>query len=278
MLAIALGLSSSVVWGSADFLGGLFTRRLSLWAVVVSSQAAGFLALLAALGVVGGQPTVRSLGLGLAAGVCGAVGIASFYAALATGKMSIVSPVTACGALVPVALALAGGERPGGLALCGAAIALAGAVLASMHEYRGEAPGSRQAVLLSAVAATSIGGFLYLVGHAAAGGHTLPALIGARVGSLGILIAVGLGRRQPLVAPVRSLPAVAGIGLLDSSANGLFAVATEHGYLSIVSVLGSVYPIVTVLLAQVVLRERLSRLQAVGVVVALAGVALVSSA
>ncbi len=277
MLAIVLGLGSSVVWGTADFLGGVYTRRLSLWAVVVSSQAAGFAALLIALAVLGGQLAGRSLAIGLASGVCGAIGIASFYAALAAGKMSIVSPVTACGALVPVALALAGGERPSALALAGAGIALSGAVLASMHEYAGESPGSRLAVLLSVVAATSIGGFLYLLGHAAAGGHTLPALIGARVGSLGILTAVSLARRQPLLAPIRSLPAVAGIGLLDSGANGLFALATEHGYLSIVSVLGSVYPIVTVLLAQVVLRERLSRVQAVGVAVALVGVGLVSA-
>ncbi len=275
MLAIALGLSSSVVWGAADFLGGVFTRRLSLWAVVVSSQLAGFLGLLAALGLVGGHLTARSLGLGLAAGACGAVGIASFYAALAIGKMSIVSPVSACGALVPVALALAGGERPSGLALAGAATALTGAVLASIHEYAGEAGGSRLSVLLSATAAVGIGGFLYLIGHAAAGGHTLPALVGARAGSLSILVAAGLGRRRPLAPPARWLPVVAVIGLLDSAANGLFAVATEHGYLSIVSVLGSVYPIVTVLLAQVVLRERISRLQAVGVGVALVGVALV---
>jgi drug/metabolite transporter (DMT)-like permease len=277
MLAIALGLGSSVVWGTADFFGGLFTRRLTLSGVVVSSQAAGFLALLAALWVLGGDVTGRSVGLGLAAGVCGAVGIASFYAALAAGKMSIVSPVSACGALVPVVLALATGERPGTLALAGAAIALTGAVMASMHEYAGEEPGSRLAIVLAAVAATGIGGFLFVIGHAVEGGHTLPALLGARVGSLAILVAVSLAREQPVLVPTRSLPAVASIGLLDSAANGLFAVATQHGYLSIVSVLGSVYPIVTVLLAQVVLRERLSRIQVAGVATALVGVALVSA-
>jgi drug/metabolite transporter (DMT)-like permease len=277
MLAIALGLGSSVVWGTADFFGGVFTRRLSLSGVVVSSQAAGFAALLIALGMVGGDVTARSFGIGLSAGVCGAVGIASFYAALAGGKMSIVSPVSACSALVPVVLALASGERPSGLALAGAAIALTGAVMASMHEYTGEEPGSRLAVVLAAVAASGIGGFLFLIGHAASGGHTLPALIGARVGSLGILTVVSVAREQPLLVPVRSFPAVAAIGLLDSAANGLFAVATEHGYLSIVSVLGSVYPIVTVLLAQVLLHERLSRVQTVGVAVALAGVAMVSA-
>jgi drug/metabolite transporter (DMT)-like permease len=278
MLAIALGLSSSVLWGTADFLGGIFTRRLTLSSVVVTSQAAGLLALVLALAAVGGDVTPRAVGLGLAAGVCGAVGIASFYAALAAGKMSIVSPVSACGALVPVVLALATGERPGALALIGAGIALAGAVLASMHEYAGDAPGSRAAVVLAAVAAVGIGGFLFFIGHAAAGGHTLPALLGARIGSLALLAAGSVARRQPLVVPAAELPVVALIGLLDSGANSLFALATQHGYLSIVSVLGSVYPIVTVLLAQVLLRERLSAVQAAGVVAALVGIAIVSAA
>jgi drug/metabolite transporter (DMT)-like permease len=278
MLAIALGLGSSVVWGTADFLGGIFTRRLTLSGVVVTSQAAGLAVLLVALVVVGGDVTPRATGLGLAAGACGAVGIASFYAALAAGKMSIVSPVSACGALVPVVLALATGERPGAMALVGAAIALTGAVLASMHEYAGDEPGSRAALVLAAVAATGIGGFLFFIGHAAAGGHTLPALLGARIGSLSLLATGSLARRQPLRVPAADVPAVALIGLLDSAANGLFALATQRGYLSIVSVVGSVYPIVTVLLAQVLLRERLTGVQAVGVVTALVGIGIVSAA
>jgi drug/metabolite transporter (DMT)-like permease len=278
MLAIALGLGSSVVWGTADFLGGISTRRLTLSGVVVTSQLAGFVALLLGLALTGGHVTGRAVGLGLAAGVCGAVGIASFYAALAAGKMSIVSPVSACGALVPVALALAFGERPGAMALAGAALALAGAVLASMHEYAGDDPGARVAVVLAVVAATGIGGFLFLIGHAADGGHALPALVGARTGSLAILAVVSLARRQPLLVPAAHVPLVALIGLLDSAANGLFVLATQHGYLSIVSVLGSVYPIVTVLLAQLLLRERLTGVQAAGVVAALVGVGIVSAA
>ena len=278
MLAVALGLGSSVVWGTADFFGGLFTRRLTLSGVVIGSQLAGLAALILALLALGGDPTPHSLGLGAAAGLCGAVGIASFYAALAAGKMSIVSPVSACGALVPMVLALASGERPGRLALAGAAIALAGAVLASMHEYAGEEAGSRAAVVLAAVAAFGIGGFLFLIAHAAEGGHTLPALLGARVGSLGILVIGAVVRSQPLTVARREFPAVAAVGLMDSTANGLFAVATQHGYLSIVSVLGSVYPIVTVILAQALLRERLTRIQVVGVAAAVAGVAMVSAA
>ncbi|MGN6378801.1 MAG: EamA family transporter [Gaiellales bacterium] len=278
MLAVALGLGSSVVWGTADFLGGLFTRRLTLSGVVIASQFAGLAALVVALILLGGHATPRSLGIGAAAGLCGAVGIASFYAALAAGKMSIVSPVSACGALVPMVLALATGERPGTLALAGAVVALAGAVLASMHEYAGEQPGSRLAIVLAGVAALGIGGFLFLIAHAAAGGQTLPALLGARMGSLTILVMGAVIRSQPVSVPRSAFPAVAGVGLLDSGANGLFAVATQHGYLSIVSVLGSVYPIVTVILAQVLLRERLTSIQVVGVAAAVLGVAMVSAA
>ena len=151
-------------------------------------------------------------------------------------------------------------------------------MLASMHEYAGEEGGSRLAVVLAGVAAVGIGGFLFLIAHAADGGHTLPALLGARVGSLSILVIGALVRSQPLTVARREFPAVAAIGLMNSAANGLFAVATQHGYLSIVSVLGSVYPIVTVILAQVLLRERLTRIQLVGVAAAVAGVAMVSAA
>src|SRR5205823_14536499 len=145
MLAIALALGSSVVWGTADFLGGVFTRRLALAPVLVVSQAAGLVALLAAMAI-GGGFNGHAFALGLAAGASGAVGIAAFYQALATGTISIVSPVSACGALVPVVLALIQGERPGGLALAGSAVALAGAVLASVHEFSGEHPNARSSV------------------------------------------------------------------------------------------------------------------------------------
>src|SRR6188472_3382321 len=104
-MGIAFGLASSVVWGTADFLGGVFTRRLTLASVTVGSQLAGLLALLVAAAFVGGLDG-RAMAIGLAAGACGAVGISAFYRALATGTISIVSPVSACGALVPVCLAL----------------------------------------------------------------------------------------------------------------------------------------------------------------------------
>jgi uncharacterized membrane protein len=275
MLAVALALGSSVVWGTADFLGGVFTRRLTLAPVVVVSQLAAFAALAAAT-VLTGAFDERAFLVGMAAGVCGAVGIAAFYRALATGTISIVSPVSACGALVPVVLSLAAGERPGGLALVGSAIALAGAVLASVHEYAGDHPAARSSIVLAATAALGIGGFLFFLGHAARGGHSLPALLGGRSASLPLLVIGALVTGSSMRLPRAEIPAVAGIGLLDVGANALFAAAAQRGYLSIVSVLGSEYPVVTVLLAQTVLHERISRPQKAGIALALVGVGIVS--
>jgi uncharacterized membrane protein len=275
MLAIALALGSSVVWGTADFLGGIFTRRLSLAPVVVVSQLAGLVGIAAALAVAGGFDG-RAFALGMAAGVCGAVGIAAFYRALATGTISIVSPVSACGALVPVVLALVDGERPGALALAGCAIALTGAVLASVHEYAGDHPAARSSVVLAATAALGIGGFLFLISHASRGGHALPALLGGRTASLSLLVLGSLAAGRSMRLARADVPAVAGIGLLDSGANALFVAAAARGYLSVVSVLGSEYPVVTVVLAQTLLGERVSRPQAAGIALALAGVGIVT--
>jgi drug/metabolite transporter (DMT)-like permease len=275
VLAVALALGSSVVWGTSDFLGGVFTRRLALAPVLVVSQLAGLIAIAAAMAVVGGFDG-WAFAVGLAAGACGAVGIAAFYRALATGTISIVSPVSACGALVPVALALVGGERPGALALVGCAIALAGAVLASVHEYAGDGPAARSSVVLAATAALGIGGFLFLIGHASRGGHALPALLGGRTASLSLLLLGALATSSSVRIAPANIPVVAGIGLLDSAANGLFVAAAERGFLSIVSVLGSEYPVVTVILAQTLLGERVSRPQAAGIALALVGVGIVS--
>lgn len=276
-MGLAFGLASSLVWGTADFLGGVFTRRLTLASVAVGSQIAGLAAILAAAVVIGGLDG-RSVEIGLASGACGAVGLSAFYRALATGTISIVSPVSACGALVPVGLALATGERPGALALAGSAVGLAGAVLASVHEMRGEHPAARSSMALALVAALGIGGFLWFLGRAADGGHTLSALLGARFGSIALL---GLGvllTRSSIAIPRSEVPIVAFIGLLDTGANGLFAVAIQHGYITVVSVLGSEYPVATVILAHLFLGERITPPQWLGVALALTGVGMVGAA
>ena len=273
---IFFALASSVVWGVADFSGGMLTRRLPTFGVTVVSQSAGFIGLCVAVGV-RGELGSRSFLLGLLAGVGGGSGLAAFYRALSLGTMSIVSPLVACGAVVPFVVSLATGERPSRLAVLGAIVALAGAVMASLEEHRSDSPERSHAVLLAVLAAVALGLFVYFLGLGSREGDALSALFGARVGSLAFLVVAALALRQPLVVPRVSLGKVAAVGVADVSANALFAVASSHGLLALVSVLGSLYPVVTVLLAYALLHERLTRLQRAGVVAALVGVAAISA-
>jgi drug/metabolite transporter (DMT)-like permease len=275
-LAVLLALASSVTWGIADFGGGLVSRRLSTVAVTVVSQTAGFAALLIVFGARGAHLDGRSFAIGLAAGAGGGAGLAAFYRALAVGTMSIVSPIVACGAVVPFAISIATGERPSTLALAGAGVALAGAVLASAEERRAAARERAHAVALAAVAAGALGLFTYFLGLGSREGTALSTLVGARVGSLTLLLVLALALRAPLRLGRQALLPVAAVGLCDVSANALFALASGHGLLALVSVLGSLYPVMTVLLAYVFLDERLTPLQLAGVGVAVAGVAALS--
>jgi len=274
---LALALASSVVWGTADFAGGLLTKRLPAFGVTLFSQAAGFVVLIAAVGV-RGELGGRSLALGVLAGLGGGVGLAAFYRALSLGTMSIVSPIAACGAVVPVVIAIATGERPATLALVGAAVALTGAVLASVEERRGESPERARAIFLAVVAAAALGIFVYFLGLGSREGDVLSTLFGARLGSLGVLVVLAAGLRAPVRIGRSALPAVAAVGLADVSANALFAAASSHGLLALVAVLGSLYPVVTVILAHALLGERLTRKQKAGIGIALAGVVAIAGA
>jgi len=275
--AVLLALASSAVWGIADFSGGLASRRLPAVSVSVVSQAAGFAALLAVFAVRGAHLDVRSFVLGLLAGAGGGLGLAAFYRALALGTMSVVSPLVACGAIVPFGLSIATGERPAPVAAAGAVVALAGAVLASVEERRALAAGRGRAVVLAALAALALGLFVYFLGLGSREGSALSTLVGARVGSLTCLVVLAAALHEPLGVPRAWLGRVAAIGLCDVGANTLFALASATGLLALVSVLGSLYPVMTVLLAYVFLHERVSRVQLGGIVAALAGVAVVSA-
>jgi drug/metabolite transporter (DMT)-like permease len=244
--------------------------------VTVVSQAAGFLVLLVAVAV-RGEVGWRSFGIGLLAGAGGGAGLAAFYRALSLGTMSVVSPIAACGALVPFFISLATGERPSPVALAGAAAALGGAVLASLEERRGESPERARAVALAVVAAVALGLFVYFLGLGSREGDPVSTLTGARVASLTLLVALAGVRHSTLRLPRSALAPVAAVGIADVSANGLFAFATGHGLLALVSVLGSLYPVATVLLAHVLLGERLTRAQQAGVGIALAGVCAIAA-
>lgn len=247
--------------------------------VTLVSQAAGFIALVVAVAI-RGEIGSRSFAIGLLAGLGGGVGLAAFYRALSLGTMSVVSPIAACGALVPFVLSVATGERPSGIAVAGALAALSGAVLASVEERRAAAhsPGRARAIVLAVAAAVALGIFVYFLGLGSKEGDALSTLFGARVGSLCVLAVVAAMLRAPVRIPRSSIVAVAAVGLADVSANALFALASRNGLLALVSVLGSLYPVVTVLLAHVLLGERLTRTQRLGVTLALGGVAIIAGA
>ncbi len=281
MLAVAFALAASVSWGSADFLGGLTTRRATLWAVVVGSQAVGLAGAVLVV-VLAGRPWIGLAGLWpvLLGGLAGSVAIVTFYRALAIGTMSLVAPISATSALIPFVWGIAGGERPAGVQLAGVALAVAGVLLASVGSG-GHDPAAtdrsrqRRAVALALVAAVGIG--IMLLGFDATAKHdALWAMLGGRLSSA-CCFAAFFAILRPRVRISRSTVApIIAIGLLDTGANGLFAAATTRGYLSLVGVLGSLYPVVTVVLAYLVLRERLAAHQLAGVLAALAGVALIA--
>jgi drug/metabolite transporter (DMT)-like permease len=275
--AVLLALASAATWGVADFSGGLLSRRLATVTVTVLSQSAGLVALLVAFGIEGGGLDGRSFGIGVLSGLAGGAGLAAFYKALSLGTMSIVSPLSACGAVVPFGISVATGERPGAVPLAGAALALGGAVLASAEERRSEVPDRVRSVALALVAAVTLGLFIYFLGLGSREGSPLSTLLGARVGSLGLLGALALGRRQSLRVGRGLLWKVAAVGLCDVAANALFSLASGRGLLALVSVLGALYPVMTVVLAHVVLGERLTPLQLAGIGLALVGVAALSS-
>ncbi|WP_217915893.1 EamA family transporter [Miltoncostaea marina] len=269
-----LGLASGLSWGVADFMGGLASRRAAALAAVALQQSVGLALALAGLAILRpGVPPARDILFGCAAGVCGAVGLAAFYRALAVGTMSLVAPVSALGALVPLVADLARGAAPGALALAGMAVALAGASIAS----RAPGPAGRRGVGLALAAALGFGGFFTLLAEAASD-SALWALASARMGSvpfaIAALLVLGVARGMPRAA----VGLAAAAGVLDSGANLLFAAGTQHGYVSVVAVLGSLYPVATLALAGALLGERLGRLQAAGAGIALAGVALIAAA
>ncbi|MBI3965404.1 MAG: DMT family transporter [Chloroflexi bacterium] len=280
-IAVLLGLSSGLCWGTADFLGGLQSRRLPTLAVVLWSQVAGGAALFAVLAALRETAPVEAIFWGVVSGLFGAIALVQFYHALAIGTMSIVAPITASGALVPVVAALLLGEIPTPLAISGIATALVGGVFASLPEKKcASSPARADLVLgLSLGAALCFGLFYVFVdrGSAVVGASPLWVIGGTRLGSLVTLLFVGMVTRQSLPWPGAYAPAVGVVGVLDTLANVLFAYASIWGNLGVVSVLGSLYPVATVLLARAVLAERLTWLQTIGVVLALAGVVLMAA-
>ena len=297
MFPLALALVAGLSWGSADFVGGLMTKRLAPATVLVVGQTAGLLftgALVVALGEP--IPASRYLVYGALGGLAGAIGLASLYKGLAVGRMSIVAPTAALSGAVPVIAGFVQGERPGALQLVGMAVAGVGIVLtvrASQADHSIAAVGPDLAVAAVAPGrepqrrvAAGIGyalsaavflGLLVTSLDVAGEGSPFWATLMVRVVSVPLFAIAWLlrgrgdGRLQR-----RDVAVLAVVGLFDNGANVLFAIAAREGLLTLVSVLGSLYPVSTVLLARFFLDERLGRIQSAGVAAAFAGVALIA--
>jgi drug/metabolite transporter (DMT)-like permease len=271
---VALALLSSLLWGTSDFLGGTAAKRLPAGAVVLASQLVALVVLAPFALTVGERPDV--LWPGVAAGLAGVVGLAAFYAALAAGTMGVVAPIAATGAAVPVVVGLARGESPSAVQVAGIAVALVGVVLASGPELTGSA--SSRPLLLAVVAAVCFGSVAALIAEGSKGpaGAVLVLLAVMRVSSVTALVVVGAFRRTR-VSVRGSVQVLVAVGVFDVGANAAFAYASRLGLLSVVAVLASLYPVVTVLLAREVYGERLARVQVVGALGTLAGVALLSA-
>ncbi len=281
MLGLGLALSASLGWGVADFLGGLQARRFALLRVMVISQGLALVLLIIVMLVRGaGPPAFARVWPAAVGGLCGIVGLTAFYRALSIGKMSIVAPIAATGVAIPVVVGIAGGDHPGATQLLGIASACVGVVLVSQEtEHEPKSPGARAlrvSVALALVAAIGFGSLAVAL-RSAAKGDVLWALVVARgVGVGSLLIAFAARRPPPERAPI-PYGVLALMGTLDLGANGLYALATRHGLLSIVAVGASQYPLVTVLLARIVLHERVRRVQELGIVAAVLGVALIAA-
>ena len=275
-----LALVSSVLWGAADFIGGNLSKRFKSIAVTGVSQAIGLLFGIAIVLISGSYiaPTLDWNGYflpGIIAGIAGFLGLTSFYAGLATGRMGVVSPISSLGALLPFTIALIGGERPMRLQLLGMVIALIGGFCASGPELNNGLPVKP---LFYALGATF--GFGIALTFMAKGSETSPLLTMTmmRVTSVSICILIALRYRQIGGFKLKDLPMLAFIGVADFLANYLLGLATTKGLVSIAMVLGSLFPIVTAVLAFKFLHERLHKVQYLGILFAVVGVVMISLA
>jgi len=269
-----LALCSSLLWGTSDFVAGLASKRLPPAAVVGWSQLVGFLTLTGIVVVGPGLASGPWLVWAVVAGTAGAVALAAFYAALSTGTMSIVAPVAALGAAVPVLLGVATGETPSEVAWAGMGVAVLGTVLASGPEIR--AGLHVRPVALACVAAVGFGCVLFSMDRGARV-SLVSTLWGMRLTSLLLYAAVAVVRRSVGRVGRRDWRTLVFVGLADLGANALFVAASTQGLVSIAAVLGSLYPVVTIILARAVLGERLRAIQNAGVVLALLGVVAIAS-
>jgi len=289
-VVILLGLAAAVLYGSGDFLGGLATRRAHVLTVLALVETAGVIVALAAAAMWPGQASLAGLAWGTSAGMIGGLGLIVFYTGLAAGPMSVVAPVSGLvSTVLPVAVALAEGERPGPAVYAGALLCLVAIVLASSAGHSGGDAGGGtgtarrpdrlgRAIAYGTASGVSFGLFFLLIRNAGQSGPVWPVAAG-RIGELAAVLAAAAVLRPGLLRGVGGgvpLAAVAA-GAIDVVANICYVAATRTGAFGLAVVLASLYPGVTVLLARVVLGERLRWVQRAGLGLAAIGILLVAA-
>jgi len=284
-MAYFLAILSAATYGAADFLGGLASKRASTVAVVFWSQGSGLLLLLLALPLLpDASPSRTDWFWGAVAGLAGSIGVGLLYRALAIGTMAVVAPTTAvCAVVIPVMAGVLAGERLGGWTIAGIGLAIVAIVLVSQERRTGRAV--RTGMGLAFLSGIAIGFFFLALARtgSAAGMWPLVAargfslvLFGTIGATLGPSTALGAGQRLRMAAPAAKI--ALGAGVVDMAANAFYLAATRLGPLSVMVTLTSLYPASTVILARVVLGERLNSWQVAGVVCALAAIVIIVGA
>jgi len=280
-MVVLLGLAAALLYGSGDFLGGMASRRAHVLTVLTLVETAGVIAALAVATASSGPASLAGLAWGFSAGLVGGLGLIIFYAGLAAGPMNVVAPVSGLvSTVLPVAVALAEGERPGAGVYAGALLCLVAIVLASSAGDAGPAHPGRlgRAIAYGTASGASFGLFFLLIRNAGQSGEVWPVAAG-RIGELATVLAAAAVLRPGLPRGIggRLQLAAAGAGVIDVVANICYVAATRTGAFGLAVVLASLYPGVTVLLARVVLGERLRWIQRIGLGLAAVGIVLVAA-
>jgi len=272
--ALALALGASLAWGVADFVGPLWGRTWGALRVLLWAQLAGVAAIAVAVAIRGEGPHGWQILLAIPAALSGTLGLYAYYRGMAVGAMSVVAPIAGVSAIVPVVFGIATGDSLSAAQLAGVVCAILGVGLASLEHHEGT---RRVAAGVGLAALAAIGfGFYFPPMHAAGSTNFWWASILFRTTAFAVVAAAVAVRRPPLRLRSRDLVIVAAVGVGDTIGNVLYAASSSHGLVSLTSVLASLYPIVTVLLAAAVLHERVAVSQRVGIVLTLTGVVLIS--
>jgi drug/metabolite transporter (DMT)-like permease len=273
-VAIVLALLSAGAYGVSDFLGGIFSKRASPWQVAVVAQMSSTTFNALAGLVIGGNPVRADWLWGAIAGVCAGIGAVFLYRGLAGARMGVVAPLSAVGcALVPVVVGLATGDRPSTIAVIGIVCAFPAMYLIS--RIVDEDPTHRGGVFDGIMAGLGFGLLFVFIGQMSDDAGLMPLALAQAFAVLGV-ISMAVSLRQAFVPRTREPWRAVVMGPLGAAATGCFLYATHHGLLSVVAVIAALYPAGTVILATVVLREKIHAWQGVGLAFAVAAVTLVA--